>query len=1649
MENNQKAYQLFSSFKNKYYQDDSEKQDGNNLELDDDMKHLLQKINKQSKKSSTTRLKALQQAAQLISQQPESYFESFLKIFMIIYEKILTCEEDVKVLMELQKCMRIVIQRGENVTKKNFPQIFPFLYFATFEPNKELSEYTRESLCLLLKSNEKIAKSTLAFREKVFSFLKSIITDKTNFISNMSIYDDKEINDIIYKKLLSMSWWTIADIVDKSSNLKAEEKQLVIEKVKQLVLSSENPLSLSIFSSAGDDYVLKAAILYFWNLILTQKLESDETLLKKIVQVILINNLDDNSNSFQNILWTNGFIFLLFEHGKTFKLNSDVIQKKFQNLVENHCFGIGNLFYDNFEKSLELLIVDENQERAEILFKKLIFAHFRSVLKDDLQFDITPHYKIGFDIILHQLEKSKLKPINETQIKKGKVKFDCFSSDFIIVEVIDQLIQLFLDNNNFAQKNLNVISINMIKFFPSAFSQFFIDVQKREFEVKNSFLDASIALFQKVSRTVFQNLLKDVKKVTNFGLLVKYFLNFLDVSNVDLKEKSILCQFLIIAFKDIEESFKKHHSEKLKSDTFDETFIELTNMSFFVKELGEKNLFDFCQTVSKFDDSFDSKLLHFSEYMNSLFVSLIVEQKVNQILIVQTSIDQYVDFFTDFLKSFAFKINFTEILNQMITYCNKSIIEISSKGQWRKLLSILLERETIKSIGNNLNTFDDDFLGFFNKIIKLKTPKSKDYCSILIKNDRFLTLYSELLELVYKRNISQLSLPVLTYLDINGEGVIKTISDFLQNYYNDKTSIEFTNNERFKLCLTFEIMKSLNEHDFTLISNSLLKFFDKIDSKQLEILIKNSTEVFSVLGKTCILQFYQILVDKILNLSTPKPELIEIFKEISKLVNNSIENSNKSQLSIFLENKFLSYFLTYKSEDCSTTDIFRLIAKNLPNFNFSKVIENVVSNSIEKEDIRNTFLINFITQPNALHNFSSQKRRQFWNQMVNGIALSNMLTIFEQNPKKFCTILFCLLDNCRKDFSISTFVKKALKQILNDETIDKKSTDFIFEELQNYFISLFKEDSILEEVLFLYKNIMMVLPLKRFWTEKNYEKICSQEFDEIQHAMNVFFAIKSNLITQESLTPEKLNIETCQLEISNLGKLLHLQVDVLKKYLKSEQFGIISTTLFLEYIDFSIEKHEESILANNSVLLEETLLEILKMAENNFSTRFSQNSFFAFLVLLRKLIHVLEMFSEKFESDILKKISLYSLKFSLGIKNNILMKSYFWTISPDDFFNEIAETISRFAIRDVTKISTDELFELLEIEINSIKRSSFFLVQQFKLPFSITKSNMDEYLISENPVPMIMYHFSPKMSVLINGGINDDDLTFFLKWAYILQTCNGQTVEAQLNFQILSTLFSEEKKFYNILMNRIFSYLFDKNLNFNEMEELVDRLDFVNPEKVWGDSITEEVEDCFAIHIFYNLTYLFQKSLRSWLEFEKKYSSIALTILKKSISEQIFTRELDKIELTQHEWKNEEFDVFFNKKTREIFAIYFKDDTKLEVVLSVPSNFPVKQIAIKVMNKGKLSEDFEKKWKLQISRVLTNQNKNIIDAIIFWRKNLDKMFDGIEPCFICYCILSPTSNQVPSKKCKTCKKLLHADCIQKWFATSHKSDCPLCKSQFL
>lgn len=153
-------------------------------------------------------------------------------------------------------------------------------------------------------------------------------------------------------------------------------------------------------------------------------------------------------------------------------------------------------------------------------------------------------------------------------------------------------------------------------------------------------------------------------------------------------------------------------------------------------------------------------------------------------------------------------------------------------------------------------------------------------------------------------------------------------------------------------------------------------------------------------------------------------------------------------------------------------------------------------------------------------------------------------------------------------------------------------------------------------------------------------------------------------------------------------------------------------------------------------------------------------------------------------------------------------------------------------------------------------------------------------------------------------------------------------------------------------------------------------------------------------------------------------------------------------------------------QSREVFATYSLEEAKMELTISLPPNYPLG--AIKIESTKHIAGRFQAREIVkQLSIYLTHQNGRLYDGISLWKKNLDRKYDGVEECYVCYSVINQETCQLPRLTCKTCKKKFHSklswqfsfestklsnsftgNCLYKWFTSSNKSTCPLCRNVF-
>ncbi|CAJ1944229.1 unnamed protein product [Cylindrotheca closterium] len=131
--------------------------------------------------------------------------------------------------------------------------------------------------------------------------------------------------------------------------------------------------------------------------------------------------------------------------------------------------------------------------------------------------------------------------------------------------------------------------------------------------------------------------------------------------------------------------------------------------------------------------------------------------------------------------------------------------------------------------------------------------------------------------------------------------------------------------------------------------------------------------------------------------------------------------------------------------------------------------------------------------------------------------------------------------------------------------------------------------------------------------------------------------------------------------------------------------------------------------------------------------------------------------------------------------------------------------------------------------------------------------------------------------------------------------------------------------------------------------------------------------------------------------------------------------------------------------SREVTASYVQDDFTLSVAIATPISFPFRSAVVDCSKTYGVPEKRWKRWALQITQILNTQGGTLGDALMLWKDNVDKEFEGVEPCPVCYSVLHVKTHKQPTVECNTCHNRFHIECLSQWFRQSGKRNCVICQ----
>ncbi|QDZ22620.1 E3 ubiquitin-protein ligase listerin [Chloropicon primus] len=196
-----------------------------------------------------------------------------------------------------------------------------------------------------------------------------------------------------------------------------------------------------------------------------------------------------------------------------------------------------------------------------------------------------------------------------------------------------------------------------------------------------------------------------------------------------------------------------------------------------------------------------------------------------------------------------------------------------------------------------------------------------------------------------------------------------------------------------------------------------------------------------------------------------------------------------------------------------------------------------------------------------------------------------------------------------------------------------------------------------------------------------------------------------------------------------------------------------------------------------------------------------------------------------------------------------------------------------------------------------------------------------------------------------------------------------------------------------------------------------------------------------AAAIYRSLLHLMPSSVCSWFTELKNRQLISNIESYTSVKE---TPQLIELELESITSRGD-LEVVALQNKREVVTRYRKDDSTLELIIKLPGSFPLRPVEVEYTSKFGFGEAVLRKWLLSMRAFLRNQDGTIDDAIYLWYQNVEKQFEGVEECPICYSIIQTTDHTLPKLRCRTCNNKFHSSCMYKWFSQG-KATCPMCRT---
>ncbi|XP_051006332.1 E3 ubiquitin-protein ligase listerin [Acomys russatus] len=291
-------------------------------------------------------------------------------------------------------------------------------------------------------------------------------------------------------------------------------------------------------------------------------------------------------------------------------------------------------------------------------------------------------------------------------------------------------------------------------------------------------------------------------------------------------------------------------------------------------------------------------------------------------------------------------------------------------------------------------------------------------------------------------------------------------------------------------------------------------------------------------------------------------------------------------------------------------------------------------------------------------------------------------------------------------------------------------------------------------------------------------------------------------------------------------------------------------------------------------------------------------------------------------------------------------------------------------------------------------------------------------------------------------------LGYLLTWKLILTFFKA----ASSQLRALYSMYLRKTKSLNKLLYHLFR-LMPENPTYGETPIEVSNKD---PKTFFTEELQLSIRETATLpyhipHLACSVYHMTLKDLPAmvrlwWNSSEKRVFNIVDRFTSKYVSNVLSFQEISSVQTSTQLFNG--MTVKARAATREVMATYTIEDIVIELIIQLPPNYPLGSITVESGRRIGVAVQQWRNWMLQLSTYLTHQNGSIMEGLALWKNNVDKRFEGVEDCMICFSVIHGFNYSLPKKACRTCKKKFHSACLYKWFTSSNKSTCPLCRETF-